>query len=71
MGVGRVVLRKAVSLYEELVPDCERLLGAAHPAALSARNNLASAYWAAGQAASVRHAIGLQMLRSTPSIFMP
>ncbi|WP_212735590.1 tetratricopeptide repeat protein [Herbidospora galbida] len=35
---------QAVSLHEQTLADCERVLGSNHPRTLASRNNLASAY---------------------------
>ena len=40
---------QAIVIGEQLVADQERLLGADHPDTLASRNNLATAYWAAGR----------------------
>jgi hypothetical protein len=41
----------AVLAAEPLAADCERLLGADHPATLGSRNNLAMVYWDTGRTA--------------------
>jgi len=49
LGRGRTA--EAITLYEQTVADQERVLGADHPDTLITRNNLASAYRAAGRTA--------------------
>ncbi|MEA2291299.1 MAG: hypothetical protein QOF17_319, partial [Solirubrobacteraceae bacterium] len=39
----------AIAIYEPLVADLERTLGAEHPDTVGSRNNLAIAYEAAGR----------------------
>ena len=41
----------AITIYEPLLADLERILGAEHPDTLGSRNNLANAYQAAGRTA--------------------
>jgi hypothetical protein len=48
-GRGHPAVRPALlHLYEAVFADCERVLGPDHPDTLTSRNNLASAYQAAG-----------------------
>ncbi|WP_256274801.1 tetratricopeptide repeat protein, partial [Actinomyces sp. HMSC08A09] len=42
-------LDEAITLYERNFEDCIRILGPDHPHTLTSRNNLASAYRAAGR----------------------
>ncbi|NLH71117.1 MAG: tetratricopeptide repeat protein, partial [Brooklawnia sp.] len=44
-------LARAISLYEETLNDCIRVLGEDHPDTLTSRNNLAYAYRSAGDLA--------------------
>ena len=44
-------MAEAIAIYEPLLADRERILGAEHPHTLGTRNNLASAYRAAGRMA--------------------
>ena len=42
---------EAIAIYEPLLADHERILGAEHPSTLTTRHNLAFAYQAAGPGA--------------------
>ena len=42
-------LEEAIALYEQVLTDRTRVLGEDHPDTLTSRNNLASAYHAAGR----------------------
>ena len=48
-AAGRVA--DAIAIYERLLDDKERILGAEHPDTLTTRHNLAGAYQAAGRVA--------------------
>ena len=45
-------------MYEPLLADIERLLGAEHPDTVGTRNNLANAYQAAGRSADAERILG-------------